>query len=90
MVEHRICNLGVVSSNLARGSTLRSSLCAAATPGPWANPGGSVVVDKDGDAICDCLHRVNGHWVANRNALFIATARGALPELVAEVERWRG
>ena len=64
-----------------------NAICAAATPGPWANPGGSVVVDKDGNAVCDCLPRIAGYARAATNALLIATARNLLPELVDEIER---
>ncbi len=67
-------------------------LCAAATPGPWRSEsyGGetgcvseiyTIATGDDGD-------RENA--MTKETASFIAAARTAVPELIAEVERLRG
>ncbi len=75
----------------ARIAELRK-LCEEATPGPWRHKAPAHIT-HDGTAtmlagtIAICTDPV--HPSAKRDAAFIAAARTALPELIAEVERLR-
>lgn len=80
------------------------ALCDAATPGPWergyhhaqdhqtgamptkADPEGCIVIGPEQCEVADCDFSDR----PSANAAFIAAARTALPELVAEVRRLRG
>src|SRR5687768_15286619 len=76
-------------------------LCEAATPGPWYAPeqlGGHVWGDRAlgqqsneilyHHKVADCTYHADGGFEQRgQNAAFIAAARTALPELIAEVRR---
>ena len=73
-------------------------LCEKATPGPWHSSAGSHVIQtahvtRDVWHICDCLplslnHTENYYSLElHANKEFIAAARTAVPELIAEVRR---
>lgn len=69
------------------------ALADAATPGPW-EAGEYNRVTADGRHILKCRDQYDGvrlaiHDNANADAAFIAAARDAVPELVAEVDRLR-
>lgn len=57
------------------------SLCNAATPGPWVQQGSNVIAPETGEDVA--------YYCAMRDAEFIAAARTALPEALAEIERLR-
>lgn len=81
------------------------ALCEAATPGPWATDvaprlAGAINATLDGlqrqvahadgqAAMFDQRRGMETHEVMAANAAFIAAARTAVPELIAEVERLR-
>src|SRR5690349_20476544 len=74
-------------------------VCEAATEGPWERQTGklgeanppmqAMVYEPSGPRVADC----NGHFIDGQhriaNAEFIATARQALPALIATVRRLR-
>lgn len=66
------------------------ALESRATRGPWRNiydGYGAMVLDPNKDEVCGLdLQDISGEQ-QDRNAQFIAAARTALPELIAEIER---
>lgn len=63
-------------------------LANEATKGPWTHPGRTFVVSKsqkDEPVVADCNFHEAGQ--GPRNAAFIAAAREAVPQLIAEVCR---
>lgn len=71
------------------------ALCAAATPGPWfyepdhhggdlPNDEGVVEFNRDGERLPIWVGRP---WWREEDAPFIAAARTAIPELIAEIRR---
>jgi hypothetical protein len=65
-------------------------LCSEATPGPWATIGCDKHLERV-DLSCFCVRAsVDGKRIRDvPDLLFIAAARTALPDLVAEVRRLR-
>ena len=63
-------------------------LADAATSGPWCDDVGPVVFDNDGEMIADFgMPSIHRQAECENNAAFIASARTAVPALLAEVER---
>lgn len=74
------------------------ALCDAATPGPWTAERDAVYREPPAYGAWRQLARMCAHaenftnehrWEEWHNAAFIAAARTALPELIAEVRRLR-
>ncbi|NMP22222.1 hypothetical protein [Sulfobacillus harzensis] len=71
------------------------ALCDAATPGPWSWDGLDLVGGQEPNksVIPRVAPDAYGEWYANwakDDVRFVATARDAMPALIAEVRRLRG
>ena len=65
------------------------ALTEAATPGPWKYDGIMFIQDPDTSMVCE-IRGYGADLPMDDNAAFIAAARTALPELIAEIERLQG
>lgn len=58
-------------------------LCAAATPGPWTANGVTGMIWAENDEVGTCID------ISGNDSVFVAAARAALPEALAEIRRLR-